>query len=428
MSSSQTSLIACLLFAVSTATSAHTFADVVRLKNGGEIRGVLRKESHPANSTDVALVTLSGATVTLPRSEIESVQPRSPAMEEYITRSREIPHTLEAHQQLADWCVSRQLKPQRIEQLELMLEIEPKNETIHRSLGHIRYEGEWMTREESMERKGFVLHNGKWVTHLEAELLEKTEAERAAEQVWFPKVKQWVGWLGGRDQRRVTDGLTNLRAIKDPDAVAALYNYMGGHTNADYRMLFVQIAGQIKGQKPVRPLARSLLSEGQELIFREILKTIDEDQKVEVVKYCLPGLKDKNNDVVQRAAIVLGECGDERVIPDLIDALITTHRYKVQVPDRSNERSFGIGPNGQPTMLGQGGTPLTNVEMLSRLGQLPYGYTVNDTATKVWRTVTVKQDIHNTQVLSALKKLTEKDFGFDQRDWQRWWAVHQAEG
>ena len=403
-------------------------ADLVRLKNGGELRGALVKGSDTAHDPEVTITALSGATVTVPRSEVESVQMRSAAFEEYVTRSRDIPHTVEAHQKLAEWCVSQQLKAQRVEQLELLLELEPGNEVVHRSLGHVRYEGQWMPREDAMAKQGFVKHNGKWITHLELELLDKTESERSAEQVWFPKVKQWTGWLGGRDTRRINEGLVNLRSIRDPDAVSALWNYLGQHQNADYRRLFVEVAGQLKGPKPVKRLSQSMLYEGNAAVFQLALGTVDEDQKIEVVKYCLPGLKDKSNDIVQRAAIVVGKFGDERVIPDLIDSLITSHRYKVQVPDTSMDYSVGVMANGTPTMLAPGsyGMIPSNVEMLNRLGQLPYGYTINDSAPRRMRTVTVKADIRNREVLSALKHLTQKNFGYDQRDWQRWWALQKS--
>ena len=206
-------------------------ADLVRLKNGGEVRGALVKGSDKTRDPELTIVSFTGATITVSRSEVDSVQMRSPVVEEYVTRSREIPHTIEAHQQLADWCSSRQLKSQRVEQLELLLELDPENEVIHRTLGHIRHNGEWMSREEAMAKQGYVLHKGKYITHLELELLEQTGAERAAEQVWYPKVKQWTGWLGGRDPRRIAEGLQNLRAIDDPDAVAALWNYLGQQPN-----------------------------------------------------------------------------------------------------------------------------------------------------------------------------------------------------
>ena len=419
-----TCLSSVMLLALGLLLPTEARADLVRLKNGGELRGSLLKGTDKTRDPELTIVSFTGATITVARTEIDSVQIRSPAVEEYVTRAREIPHTAEAHQQLADWCSSRQLKAQRVEQLELLLELEPDNEAIHRAIGHVRYKGEWLSREESMAKQGYVQHKGKWITQLELELLEKTEAERAAEQEWFPKVKQWSGWLSGRDTRRVSEGLLNLRSIQDPDAAAALWNYLGQQSNPDCRMLFVQVAGQFKGPKPVRRLSQSMLAEGNELIFRMTLDTIDEDQKIEVVKYCLPGLKNKSNDVVQRAGIVIGKFGDERVIPDLIDALITTHHYKIQVPDSTPAVTFG-GP-APLTPSGNAGLSASDVDLLARTGQLPYGYTIGNPAPTRMRTVNVKSDMRNSRVLEALKGITQQNFGYDQRDWQRWWTLKKA--
>lgn len=403
-------------------------ADLVQLKSGGELRGSLVK-GNSTREPELTIVSTSGATITVPRSEVEVVQPRSAMIEEYVTRSREIPHTVQAHQELADWCVARQLKTQRVEQLELLLELEPDNEIVHRSLGHVRHDGQWMTREDAMAKQGYVKHKGKFITQLEFELLEKTEAERAAEQEWYPKVKQWMTWYVGRDARRAADAVAALKELREPDAVAALWNYLGEHKNVECRKLFVATAGRISGPKAVRKLSQFLLQESDEPTFRMALDAINPEMKDEVLKTCLPGLKDKSNDVVQRAAIVLSKFGDERVIPELIDALITSHRYKTQVPATSINLSFGVAANGTATLLppGSTGTVPSDIEMLNRAGQLPYGYTIqNPNPVTPMKTVTVKAIVRNTRVLEALQKITGEDFGYDQRDWQKWWTLKQA--
>lgn len=403
-------------------------ADLIQLKTGGELRGSLVKGTS-TREPELTIISISGATITIPRSEVEVVQSRSPLVEEYITRSREIPHTVEAHQQLADWCISRQLKTQRVEQLELLLELDPANEVIHRSLGHIRYEGDWMTRDEAMAKQGYVKHNGKYITQLEMELLDKSQAERAAEQEWYPKVKQWTGWLLGRDARRTREALTALHDIHDPDAVAALWNYLGQHKSLDCRKLFVEVVSKIPGPKPVRRLSQFLLDEADEASFRLALDSISSEHKDEVLRNCLPGLNDKSNEVVQRSAIVLERFGDERVIPELIDALITTHRVKVQVPATTINVAFGTSPNGTASLLPPGASGLVpaDVDILYRTGQLPYGYTIdNPKPATPMKTITVKAIVRNGKVLEALQKITGEDFGYDQRDWQKWWSVKQA--
>lgn len=423
-------LIAVLLGGLPTwfALEPRCHADLIQLKTGGELRGELVKGSG-TREPELSIITVSGVKVTVPRSEVDVVQPRSPLIEEYVTRSREIPHTAQAHQQLADWCASRQLKSQRIEQLELLLELEPDNEVVHRALGHIRHEGQWMSRDEMMESQGYVRHNGKYITKLELELLEKTESERAAEQEWYPKVKQWTGWITGRDPRRISEGAASLRALREPDAVAALWNYLGQHKNVECRRLFVEVTGQIPGPKSARRMTQFLLNEADETTFFQALNAVSPDSRDDVLKSCLPGLKDKSNDVVQRAALVLEKFGDERVIPELIEALITSHRVKVQVPAQNINVAFGSTANGTPTMLPPGtGMVPNDIEMLDRLGQLPNGYTVSNPAPPIaTKTVLVKAVVRNSRVLTALKKISGEDFGFDQRDWQRWWTIKQAE-
>lgn len=420
--------LAVVLLALSGTQGRACHADFIQLKTGGELRGSLVKGTS-TSEPELTIVSISGATITVPRTEVEIVQSRSPLVEEYITRSREIPHTVAAHQELADWCVSRQLKAQRVEQLELLLELEPDNEIVHRSLGHIRHEGQWMSRDDAMAKQGYVKHNGKYITQLEFELLEKSSAERAAEQEWYPKVKQWTTWLVGRDARRASEAVTALRDLREPNAVAALWNYLGEHKNIECRKLFVEVASQIPGPLPARKLSRFLLNESDEATFRLALSAINPEQKDEVLKNCLPGLKDKSNDVVQRAALVLEKFGDERVIPELIDALITTHRVKALIPAQTISVGFGISPSGTPSMLPAGTTGLvpSEIEMLNRAGQLPYGYTINDTGPKPpMKSVTVKAIVRNTRVLEALKAITGEDFGYDQRDWQKWWTLKQA--
>jgi len=191
----------------------------------------------------------------------------------------------------------------------------------------------------------------------------------------------------------------------------------------------VATAGRISGPKAVRKLSQFLLQESDEPTFRMALDAINPEMKDEVLKTCLPGLKDKSNDVVQRAAIVLSKFGDERVIPELIDALITSHRYKTQVPATSINLSFGVAANGTATLLppGSTGTVPSDIEMLNRAGQLPYGYTIqNPNPVTPMKTVTVKAIVRNSRVLEALQKITGEDFGYDQRDWQKWWTLKQA--
>jgi hypothetical protein len=399
-------------------------ADVIRLKNGGEVRGLISKTSQPSDLT-LLIRTTSGAELLLERSEIDFVSTRSPLIEEYYTKARRMPDTVEAHWDLAGWCLHHQMQTQRREQLELITELDPNHEEAHKSLGHIRHNGEWMSRDEAMARQGYVKHKGKYVTQIEYDLLEKTAVERSAEAEWHPKVRRWVAMLTDRDAIRRTDGEESLRKIRDPNAVTALNQFLASHENPLGRRMFVEIVSQIDGKKPVRRLVDRVLNDSDAAVRQAALAGIRQEHAEEAVRYLLPGLKEKDNAIIRRAAVGLQKFGDDRVVPNLIAALISTHRVKVQVP---NQQALGFA-NNQGTGVQQIdprliGTVLpTEIEGMALTGQLPYGAVVLPDPNQIIRVATLNVDVRNEEVLTALQRITGKDFGFDQRNWQRWHAA-----
>lgn len=398
--------------------------DVIRLKNGGEVRGLISKATTPQDPV-VLIRTVAGAEVQVARADIDFISTRSPLVEEYHTRARRTPDTVEGHWQLAGWCLQRQMQTQRREQLEAILDLDPNHEEARKSLGHIRHHGEWMTRDDAMARQGYVKYKGRYVTQHEYDLLEKTAAERAAEAEWHPKVRRWVNMLTDRDAIRRQEGEQALRSITDPDAVSGLNQFLASHDNPLGRRMFVDIVSRMPGKKPVRRLVERVLYDNDQNVRQAALAGIAHEHAEEAVRYLLPALKEKNNAVVRRAAVGVGKFGDQRVVPNLIAALITSHRVKVQVPS-NNALGFANTGNGiaQVNPNGYGGTMPTDIEMMARAGQFPYGAIVIPEPNQIIHTANINVDVRNEEVLLALQKITGKDFGYDQRDWQRWYAAN----
>ena len=402
-------------------------ADIVHLKRGGQVRGEIDAASKADDAPQVLIRTLSGTELIIAREEIESVEYRSLIIEEYETRARAIPDTVDAHWELAEWARDQRLQPQREDQLELLLDLEPEHADARRILGHVKHNGQWMTRDEWMTSRGYVRHEGKWITLQERDLLLKTDAEREAERAWFPKIRQWSTWVTGRNSQRASDGLAELRAINDPDAVPALLNFMGDEEDDDVRMLCVELLGQLNGDKPVEPLVDMALRDGDEDVRLAARRGVKAEQYELALHHYVPELKNDSNTIVQRAAAAIADIGNPQVVPYLIEALVTTHKWKIEVP-ANNTTSFGVSPNGQISMSGvQSGMLPAEVELLARSGQLPYGAVVNPPrfAPRQTRMVTIKGDVKNAAVRTALKKITGQDFGYDERQWQVW---YQTEG
>lgn len=404
-----------------------TSADVIRLQNGGEVRGELLDPS--GDGSVVTIETLSGTVISIGEETIEFVQRRTRLAEEYVTRSRLVADTVEARWELAEWCRLNLLKEQREEQLELLLEIDPDHEDARRILRYVQHNGEWVTRDELMTMRGYVRHKGKWITRQELELIEEQEAERKAELVWYPQVRLWFGWVTGSHAGRKAEGLSHFKELTDPDAVPALQTFMEEHESRSVRLLFVRILGRMEGPKPVQPLLERYLLDTDDVVRQEALARVKEEQFRYAFPFLVNALQHDLNPVVRRSAAALAVIGNEKAIPALINALVTTHTYKFQVPVNSG-MTFQTGPNGRTQMVDPRSIESSlppELALMARAGQLPFGAVINTPYTpRRMRTVKLKADIKNDEVLSALISLTSKDYGFNQRNWQLWWAEEQG--
>jgi len=397
-------------------------ADVVRLEAGGEVRGVI---TDPADdrieSPTITIETLTGGTVTLARSDVAFITRRPRILEEHDVKSATAANTVEAQWELAEWCLANDLDEQRVEHLQKIVALEPDHAAARAALGQKNYDGVWMTREEQMESRGLVEHKGRWITPQELELIEKTDAERAREQGWFSEIRKLKGWLRASSDDLRRQALEQLRALRDPDAVPALSKFFRDDPDTSVRLLYVGVLTEIAGPKPAAALVTQALHDVDRQVRDTAFESITEPRYEAALPYFVQGLRHPQNVVVRRAGRGLEQIADERAIPDLIKALITTHKHSIRVPDNSQTMTFNS--NGT---YGAGGIPLPpEIALGIRTGAFPNGVIVNDLSRPVvqMRTVTINVAEENPEVLSALETITGESFGFDERTWSLWWTA-----
>ena len=397
-------------------------ADVVRLKAGGEVRGVITDPAdNQTESATITIETLTGGTLTLARSDVAFITRRPRIVEEHDMKSAMAANTVEAQWELAEWCLANDLDELRTAHLQRIIEIEPDHAAAHAALGQKNYDGVWMTREELMESRGLVEHKGRWITPQELELIQKTDAERGREQGWFSQIRKLKGWLRASSDDLRRDSLRQLRELRDPDAVPALSKFFRDDPDTAVRLLYVEVLTEIPGPKPVAALVTQALHDVDRQVRDTAFDAITEDRYDAALPYFVQGLRNPQNVVVRRAGRGLEQAGDQRAIPDLIKALITTHKHSIRVPDTSQTVTFNS--NGT---YGAGGIPLPpEIALGLRTGAFPNGVIVNDLSRPVvqMRNVTINVAEENTEVLSALEKITGESFGFDERTWSLWWKA-----
>ncbi|WP_339912126.1 HEAT repeat domain-containing protein [Symmachiella dynata] len=400
-------------------------ADVITLKNGGEIRGLIQKKPRTTSSKgrDVIVKTLSGSLVAVSQSEIESIQRRRLILEEYETQRRNTPDTVDGHWELAQWCRNQRLTRQRRTHLKRIVELNPQHEQARRSLGHQKYDGEWMSREEYMKSQGQVLYRGRYVFPQELEQIKQDQLEKEGEREWHKKVKLWHAWITSDRTEQQKQAFQELSAITDTLAIPALSKRFRDSPHPALRELYISILGRMQSAESLQALLYQAIFDSQPNLREVAVTAIPETQTNTAITALVRGLKSELNLVVCRSATALALLGNDQVVPQLIDALVTTHRYRVVVPD-NGANTIGFAANGGQAPLTSGLPP--DVELQLMTGQLPYGAVVippNDPGAQMrQKTQIVKRTQRNGPVLEALKSLTDEDFSYNRPKWRLWWA------
>jgi hypothetical protein len=407
-------------------------ADVVRLKGGGEVHGSLEGAASARAAADfdrlpeVVVKTLAGARVTIQRADIESLELRPIKVEEYERRARTVADDVSARWELAEWCRAQGLKPQREEQLSLILELDSEHEKAHYALGHSRPEGKWVSREEVLRDRGVVVHKGRVVSLEERRLIEEADAVRAEERKWFKQVRLWHTWLTGSNPERSRRGLDELQRIDDPNAVRALANFLGDDDDERVRELLVKILSRIPGPKPASLLVDTSLHDANSGVRAAALEVAVKNQRDMVRPLYIRALKSPLNETVRRAGAALRQIGDEASVPALIEALVTTHRYRVKTVDRSSTISLSVGGSFAPP---DGTVALPpDVAAGALLGQYPNGLILDNSrmSPRPVRYVTVRRHERNPEVLAALENLTGQSLEYDEAAWRLWWSARKS--
>jgi hypothetical protein len=165
------------------------------------------------------------------------------------------------------------------------------------------------------------------------------------------------------------------------------------------RLLFIEALSKIDTFEAAMSLALAAIYDVDEEVRASCLDNLQTKPRPEVVAYFVGKLKDKDNVIVNLAAIGLGRMKDPSATGPLIDALVTAHKYRVVNPagEGGTNAQFGSGPGGQHTGgLSVGGGPKY-----------------------------VTQHIRNQSALDALVAITRRNFNFDKQAWKYWYAAQK---
>jgi hypothetical protein len=333
--------------------------------------------------------------MTLEAAQVEQVQkPKADALE-YEKIAADYPDTVEGQWALAKWCTEKKLLDKRETHLNRILELDPDHVDARRLLGYTKIDGKWTRRDDLMKDRGYIKTPSGWKLPQEIEQqAEKVNTEK--EQIeWAQKINRWRNWLG---TKRDDEARENLGKITEPAAVKALILGLRKESSADVRLLYVQALKNIDTGESERTLAINAIDDPTEEVRLTCLDYLKTKRRPEAVSYFVGKLKAKDNETVNLAGIALREMKDPSATGSLIDALITTHKFKVtQGSEGSTSATFGNGPGNSGGGLSVGA-----------------------------KTQIFRRDVHNQAVLDALVAITGQNFGWDKAAWRDWLSAQKT--
>ena len=135
-------------------------ADTIYLKSGSKFEGKVEEKGD-----QVVLHLENGSKMSFPKDMVVHIA-RGPApWEVYAQKVKKLQaDDADAHLEMAKWCRGKKLRRRAARHLEATIKLRPDDAEAHKLLGHEKFEGKWMTREETLKAKGYVEVKGKWMS------------------------------------------------------------------------------------------------------------------------------------------------------------------------------------------------------------------------------------------------------------------------
>jgi hypothetical protein len=417
------------------ALSSPARADRIRLRGGGEIRGVILPDAAEAGRIQIQTETGSHP-LTLARVQVLQVIAEDDPLDAYLPRKAAAPATAAAQYELGVWCEEQKLRGLADVHYRRAVELDSEHAEANRKLGHVRHDGRWMTYDAMRRAQGLVQHRGRWISKEEA-AREAASQSLAAESA--SRVRQLIPLRMGLKSADATvsqDAQRELDGFRDPASVPALVQVFG-RDDVDGRIRLARLLGGIPGPEARQALVERALRDTDPTVHLAITEELARRAEPETTQALLKALGDRDRARVGRAARTLAELGIVAATPRLIPLLVKVDRRPVFVRSRSAPPLVGPGvtPVGVNTYSGRTWPMLTGPAVAP--GAVAYGAVgvpAPGDGTSLWMggggparkpalRMLTRVD-RNADVYEALVALTGQDFGYDPAAWKRWLALN----
>jgi HEAT repeats len=368
-------------------------ADVFELTSGGRIEGQLIEAVEDDDGAKYTIELAAGGRVTLAKSQVARVDTTTDTEAEYEKLARSTPDTADGHWRMVEWCREKKLTAQTKAHLTRILELDPNHAAARNASGFRQENGEWLNRDDVMTSRGMVMYEGRYVTPQHVELLERQKQDKDSQANWSKEIDRLRRWLTGRRPERIVQAQDELKAIRDPAAAEAVVDALKRERDPGLKRVWIAVAAQIDHRMTIDALVDRSLSDPEEEIRYMSLEYLVRSGRPGLATPYVRALKNRDNEIMNRAGAALGQIGDRDALGPLIEALITTHKIKVS-ESNPDQHAYTFTPESGAFSFGGSGPKV------------------------------VQQDVRNPAVLNSLVTLSGgTSFDYDQAGWRRWLAA-----
>ncbi|MGD8452498.1 MAG: HEAT repeat domain-containing protein [Phycisphaerae bacterium] len=398
---------ALVVFAAVAGLSPAAVGDIFHLTSGGRVEGELIEQT----VTHYRIRTVLG-TVTLTADAVERVEPAPSPFQEYEQRRSQAGDTVAEQTALARWCGEQGLATLERHHWRRVLELDPQNDDARRALGYVRVGQLWIdgrTRVQEAQRPA-------------PETAEATETEEDPEKLAAAIEGNWrrrisairSSMLESSLDRQVEKGRAMIAEISDPLAIVPLVEELAGGSVV-CRQVLVQALSRFAEDAATVNLVAMALADPDADIRREVISELKRRADSRVTGQFRKALESGDEVLIRRSAEALGDLRAAEAIPELISVLKSRREKIVEVPVR---RFFGglVDPFAPTYMrIGSSRVPVAPVVGIS-----------NPASLIDMQRRRMNVTVFRTEVRTALRQITGKDFGFEAEDWARWYQENRS--
>ncbi len=369
--------------------------DLLILSNGTSIAG-----KQVAEDPKTAITTLqfdNGIKVELPRLQVKSVIADNKDFNYYRSNANKAADTVQAHQSIINFLIKSGFKEFAYAHMQRITELDPSNKSNWRSLNYYETSIGWMPSEIYWKSKGMVKDGSRWRTPQDLAIATLLEERKRKQSEMKRKIESNIREFN-TSGRRGDEARQFFVQLKDAAALPILTEkILDKGIDEATRLYLLDVVLRLDAMSLTRAVVKIYISDDSVQVREKCLDYLTEHPSDEAVYQLRQYLVNANPstdrpETFNRAGEALSYIGDDRCIPDLIEALVTKHRYKVG-PDAKYNISFG---NNGPSGMTQGGPK------------------------------EVEQPSRNNGVLSALNSITGADLSYDRQAWIEWYAQYKA--